>query len=82
MSGLIPALRCDKYESLRVKVVLATVTKTKSLRCSRVFAIAWVILALKFIKNCSSSAAPAALEDDFPLAMSILMIFNCVFMLS
>ena len=40
VSGLMPVLRCDKYESLRANVVLATVTNTKSVRCSKVLAMA------------------------------------------
>ena len=40
VSGLIPDLRCDKYESLRASVVLTTATKTKSVRCSKVLTMA------------------------------------------
>ena len=46
-----------------------------------VFAMACVMLELKSIKNCSSSAAVETLFDDLPLLSSDLITFNwdCIF---
>ena len=82
VSCFMPDVRCDRYASLLVSVELATVTKTKSVRCSKVLAIAWVIPELKSRRNCNSSAAPETLVEDLPLLSSNLMAFNCDLILS
>ena len=49
--------------------------KTKSVKCSIVFAAAWVMLALKSMKDCSLSVAVETLEELFPL-LSDLIVFS------
>ena len=75
VSALIPAFKYARYESLLSKVVLAMVTKTKSVKCSMDLAMAWQILALKSRRNCISSVASVTLEADFPFC-SDLIVFN------
>ena len=62
----IPARQCDASHGV----------KTKSDKCSIVLAAACVMLALKSIKYCSSSAAEELLWQALPL-LSYLRVFNC-----
>ena len=67
VSGIIPVFRWFRYASLRAKVRLPMEMKTKSVRCSIVLAAAWVMLALKSMRNWSSSVATDTLVELFPL---------------
>ena len=71
VSGLIPLLRCVKYASLRARVILPMEINTNSLRCSMVFAAAFVILELKAIKYCNLSMAANTFEEIFSFTLSM-----------
>ena len=64
-----------------MRVVFATITKTKSVKCSSVLAIHCVMLELKFMRNCISSVARVIFPADFPLLNSDLIVFYsaCIF---
>ena len=57
VSGLMPVFRWLRYASLGARVRLPTEIKMKSVKCSIIFAAAWVMLALKSMRYCSSSVA-------------------------
>ena len=66
VSGLMPVFRWVRYESLQATVRLPMEIKTKSVKCSMVFATALVMLALKSMRYCSSSVAVVTLEALYP----------------
>ena len=67
VSSLIPDFKWFRYSSLRDKVRFPMEMKTNSVRCSIVFAAAWVMLALKSIRYWSSSMAAETLFELLPL---------------
>ena len=85
--SLVCILSCTLYihrlKARLIRVVLATVTKTKSVKCSSVLAMACVMLELKLSKNCSQLAACETLSEDFPLlnsdftTLSLVCILSC-----
>ena len=67
VSCLMPFFKWVRYASLRARMRLPIDMNTKSVRCSMALDAAWVMLALKFIKYCSSSVASDTLVELFPL---------------
>ena len=68
-----------RYTSRGANVRLPIVMNTKSVKCSIAFAATRVMLALKSIRNCSSSVPSEALVEPFPL-LSPHRVLICVCM--